>query len=219
MPTGSVLLKLLASGLGETLYMTLWSGFFAVLIGLPLGIILYVTAEGGLKPNRPVYLLLSLIVNIGRSVPFIILLIAVIPLTRLLVQTSLGAKAAIVPLSLAGAPFFARLVQNAFDEVNKGLIEAARAFAAGKLQIIFNVLLAESWRSLVLAVTVLLVNLIGYSAMAGAIGAGGLGKIAITYGYNRYNEEIMLITVVLLVVLVQAIQTLGEYIARKTRYR
>ncbi|HHY19053.1 MAG TPA: ABC transporter permease [Firmicutes bacterium] len=197
----------------ETLYMVAISTFFAVLFGLPLGILLVITSPGNIKPKEWLNKLLGTIVNIGRSIPFIILMVAIIPFTRLLVGTSIGTSAAIVPLSIAAIPFVARVTEQSLREVDNGVVEAAQAMGANTWQIIFKVLLPESLSSLIRGFTITAVNLIGYSAMAGAIGGGGLGDLAIRYGYQRFRGDVMLATVIVLVILVQAVQSLGNFIA------
>ena len=205
---------LLAQGTVDTLIMTAFSCLVVYAIGLPLGIWFSVTSPGGLRPNRGVNMVLGWIINIGRSIPFIILLVAIIPFTRLIVGTSLGVPGAIVPLTVAAAPFVARMVEQSLAEVDKGLIEAAHSFGASNFQIVVKVMLAESLPSLIRGAAITFVNLFGYSAMAGTVGAGGLGDIAIRYGYQRFQGDIMLAAVVLCVVLVQVFQTLGDRIAR-----
>lgn len=197
----------------ETLYMVAISTLFAVLFGLPLGILLVITSPGNIKPKEWLNKLLGTIVNIGRSIPFIILMVAIIPFTRLLVGTSIGTSAAIVPLSIAAIPFVARVTEQSLREVDNGVVEAAQAMGANTWQIIFKVLLPESLSSLIRGFTITAVNLIGYSAMAGAIGGGGLGDLAIRYGYQRFRGDVMLATVIVLVILVQAVQSLGNFIA------
>ena len=210
---------LLAQGTVDTLIMTVFSCLVAYAIGLPLGIWFSVTSPGGLRPNRGVNMVLGWIINIGRSIPFIILLVAIIPFTRLIVGTSLGVPGAIVPLTVAAAPFVARMVEQSLAEVDKGLIEAAHSFGASNSQIVVKIMLAESLPSLIRGAAITFVNLFGYSAMAGTVGAGGLGDIAIRYGYQRFQGDIMLAAVVLCVVLVQVFQTLGDRIARKVDKR
>ena len=205
---------LLAQGTADTLIMTLASCLFAYVIGLPLGIWFAVTAPGGLRPNRAVNTVLGWIINIGRSIPFIILLVAIIPFTRFVVGTSLGVPGAVVPLTVAAAPFVARIVEQSLAEVDKGLIEAAHSFGASNFQIVVKVMLRESLPSIVRGVAITFVNLFGYSAMAGTVGAGGLGDIAIRYGYQRFQGDVMLAAVVLCVVLVQVFQSLGDWLAR-----
>ena len=206
---------LLAQGTIDTLVMTILSCLFAYIIGLPLGIWFSVTSPGGLRPNRGVNMVLGWIINIGRSIPFIILLVAIIPFTRLIVGTSLGVAGAVVPLTVAAAPFVARMVEQSLAEVDKGLIEAAHSFGASNFQIIVKVMLRESLPSLIRGAAITFVNLFGYSAMAGTVGAGGLGDIAIRYGYQRFQGDVMLAAVVLCIVLVQVFQSLGDWIARK----
>lgn len=208
-------IMMLVKGTGLTLYMTLVSTLFAYLLGLPMGIALVVTAKNGLRPNKVIYKILDVIVNIVRSVPFLILLILVIPLTVLIVGKSYGSTATIVPLTLAAAPFIARLVESSLLEVDHGVIEAAQSMGAGLWTIIWKVLVAEARTSLIVGGTIALGTILGYSAMAGAVGGGGLGDIAIQYGYHRYQTDIMLVTVVLLVVLVQVLQWAGTRLSRK----
>ena len=206
---------LLAQGTVDTLVMTIMSCLIAYVIGLPLGIWFSVTSPGGLRPNRGVNTVLGWIINIGRSIPFIILLVAIIPFTRLIVGTSLGVAGAVVPLTVAAAPFVARMVEQSLAEVDKGLIEAAHSFGASDFQIVVKVMLRESLPSLVRGAAITFVNLFGYSAMAGTVGAGGLGDIAIRYGYQRFQGDVMLAAVILCVVLVQVFQSLGDWTARK----
>ncbi|MEZ0481877.1 methionine ABC transporter permease [Planococcus sp. SSTMD024] len=203
--------------LWETLYMTGASFVFSLFIGLPLGILLVVTRKGHLLENEAVFNVLNIVINIFRSVPFIILMVAIIPLTRIIVGTSIGTAAAIVPLVFYAGPYIARLIENSLLEVDKGVIEAAQAMGASPGQIIFRFLIPEALSSLVLALTIAIVGLIGASAMAGAIGGGGLGDLAITYGYQRFDTVIMLLTVAILVVLVQGVQSLGNLMSRRVR--
>ncbi|MES2121808.1 MAG: methionine ABC transporter permease [Chlamydiota bacterium] len=193
----------------NTLYMVFASAFFAALIGMPLGIILTVTSKGHLKENLAVYKCLETIVNIGRSFPFAILMVALIPFTRWIVGTSLGTTASIVPLTVAAAPFIARLIESSLKEIDPHILEAAVVMGSNTKQIISKVLIPEALPSIVSAMTLTVINLIGYSAMAGLVGGGGLGQIAIQYGYNRFNVFIMVVTVALLVLLVQGVQWLG----------
>jgi D-methionine transport system permease protein len=190
---------------------------FSTLIGLPLGILLVVTRKGALLENVPLFTFFNSIVNIFRSIPFIILLVAIIPLTRLIVQTSIGTEAAIVPLVFYAAPYMARLIESSLLEDDKGVLEAAEAMGATPFQTIFRFLLPEALGSLILNLTIATVGLIGASAMAGAIGGGGLGDLAITYGYQRFDTKVMIITVGILVILVQGLQTTGNIVARKIR--
>ena len=205
---------LLAQGTIDTLVMSIASCVFAYVIDLPLGIWFAVTTPNGLRPNKAVNTVLGWIINIGRSIPFIILLVAIIPFTRLVVGTSLGVPGAVVPLTVAAAPFVARIVEQSLAEVDKDLIEAAHSFGASNMQIIMKVMLKESLPSLVRGVAITFVNLFGYSAMAGTVGAGGLGDIAIRYGYQRFQGDVMLAAVILCVVLVQVFQTFGDWLAR-----
>lgn len=211
--------SLLAQGLQETLYMVGLSLVLAELGGIPLGIALVITGPNHLWPCSWLNQILGIIVNVGRSIPFIILLVAIIPLTRLIVGTSIGTAAAMVPLTAAAIPFVARLVESSLLEVDSGVIEAAQAMGASPRQIIWKVLLPEALPSLVLGATITAVNLIGYSAMAGAVGGGGLGDLAIRYGYQRFRGDIMLATVLVLVLLVQVMQALGNRLARRLDHR
>ncbi|WOG26195.1 methionine ABC transporter permease [Endozoicomonas sp. 8E] len=201
---------LLGKALWETLYMTTVSGGLSFLFGIPLGVLLYITKPGRIKENAVLNSVLGAIVNATRSVPFIILLVAIIPLTRLLVGTSIGTTAAIVPLTLAAIPFVARIAEGAINEVPPGLVEAAQSMGATPLQIVSRVLLPEARPGLINGMTITLVTLVSYSAMAGAIGGGGLGDLGIRYGYQRFDGVIMLATVVVLIVLVQLIQSIGD---------
>ncbi|KAB8141056.1 ABC transporter permease [Chloroflexia bacterium SDU3-3] len=204
---------------GETFYMVGISTLIAIIFGLPLGIALITTDRNGLFPNRAVNQILAAIINVGRSLPFIILLIAIIPFTRLVVGTSIGSTAAIVPLAVAAIPFYARVAESALREVDRGLIEAAQAMGCTNAQIITKVLIPEAIPGLVSGATITIISLIGYSAMAGAVGGGGLGNLAITYGYQRFQVNVMVATVVVLVVLVQIIQWLGDILAKQLRHR
>lgn len=212
------LLKLLFDGILETLYMVGVSSAVAFVFGLPLGIILSVTASGSILESRWLNSFLSFVVNVGRSVPFIILMVAIIPLTRLVVGTSIGTNAAIVPLSVAAIPFVGRVVESALREIDQGIVEAALSMGAAPTEIICKVLLPEALPAIISGLTLTLINLIGYSAMAGAIGGGGLGDIAIRYGYQRFMPDIMLITVIILVVMVQFFQLAGDKLAQITRH-
>lgn len=210
----STTINMMLEGTWITLYMTLISTLIAYVIGLPLGVVLVVVAPGGLRENKSVYKVLDFIVNIVRSVPFLILLITIMPLTRLLVGRSYGPAATIVPLALAAAPFVARMVESSLLEVDHGVIEAAQSMGAGIWTIVMKVLLAEARTSLIVGVTISLGTILGYTAMAGFVGGGGLGNIAIQYGYYRNNVPILLVTVVLLVLLVQVLQMIGIRISR-----
>ena len=206
---------MMAEGVRDTLLMTLVSTLFGYILGLPMGIALVITAPKGLRPNKIIYKILDVIVNIVRSIPFLILLILVIPLTRIIVGQSYGPTATIVPLTLAAAPFIARMVESSLLEVDPGVIEAAQSMGANIWTIIWKVMLAESRTSLLVNATIALGTILGYSAMAGAVGGGGLGDIAIRYGYYRYQTDIMLVTVVLLILLVQLLQYIGMTISKK----
>lgn len=208
-------LAMMAEGTGATLYMTLMSTLFGYILGLPMGIILVVTAPKGLRPNQVVYRILDVIVNITRSIPFLILMILIMPFTRMLVGKTYGTTATIVPLALAAAPFIARMVESSLLEVDHGVIEAAQSMGASLWTIIWKVLLAEARTSLIVGATIALGTILGYSAMAGTIGGGGLGDIAMRYGYYRYQADIMIIAVVLLVLLVQILQVVGMILSKK----
>lgn len=191
----------------------------ATLCGLPLGVLLVITGPNHIRPNQTIHAVLSVIVNTGRSLPFIILLVAIVPFTRLVVGTSIGTLGAIVPLTVSAIPFFARLVETTLLEVDSGVIEASQAIGATTWQIISKVLIPEAKSGIVLGITNSAVSLVSYSAMAGAVGGGGLGDLAIRYGYQRFQPEVMLATVIILVVLVQGVQSLGEWAARKLNHR
>lgn len=206
-------LDLLPLAIAETLYMVFVSAFFALLIGLPLGVVFFLTKKGQIKESPHLSNILGWVINIGRSFPFAILMVALIPLTRLILGTSLGTTASIIPLSIAAAPFVARMVDTALSEVGKGMIEASIVMGSSTWQIITKVLFIEVLPQLVQGLTLTLINLIGYSAMAGLIGGGGLGSIAIQYGYQRFNGFLMFWTVVLLILIVQLVQTAGNRIS------
>ena len=208
-------ISMLAKETWTTIYMTLTSTTLAYALGLPMGIALVLTAADGLKPNVVIYKILDFIVNIVRSVPFIILLIMLMPFTKLIVGKSYGPAATVVPLTIAAAPFIARLVESSLLEVDKGVIEAAQSMGASTWHIVWKVLLAEARVSLIVGGTIALATILGYSAMSGAVGGGGLGDVAIRYGYHRYQVDIMMVTVVLLVALVQVMQYIGTKISTK----
>lgn len=212
------LAKLLLTGTIDTLYMVFASGLISFIVGLPLGVLISITAPGGILRNRPLNSILSLIVNIGRSVPFIILMIAIIPLTRLLVGTSIGTNAAIVPLAVAAIPFVGRVVEGALREIDPGVIEAAQSMGASPMEIIMKVMIPEALPAIIAGLTLTLINLIGYSAMAGTIGGGGLGDVAIRYGYQRFMLDVMIATVAILVALVQLCQIIGDKLSDITRH-
>ncbi|WP_298726547.1 methionine ABC transporter permease [uncultured Ferrovibrio sp.] len=215
----TALIELLVDGFIETLVMVGISGGVAALFGIPLGVILILTDRGGILQNLVANRVLGIIVNATRSTPFIILMVAIIPFTRLVVGTSIGTAAAIVPLTIAAIPFIARLVETALREVPAGLIEAAQAMGATPLQIVTKVLLPEALPGIVAGLTITLVSLIGYSAMAGAVGGGGLGDIGIRYGYQRFLPEVMLAVVLVLIVFVQGVQSLGDRLVRRLSHR
>ena len=206
---------MIITGIGQTLYMTILSTVVGYVFGLPLGVMLAVFDKDGLRPNKAVYKVLDVISNIIRSLPFLILLILIIPLTRLIVGQSYGSSATVVPLVVAAIPFIGRMVESSIKEVDAGVVEAARSMGASDLRIIVKVLLLESRTSLITGATIAIGTILGYSAMAGSVGGGGLGDIAIRYGYYRYESQIMIVTVILLVVLVQVFQSIGMIIASK----
>lgn len=213
------ILQLLLNATGETLYMVQLAGLFTLLIGLPLGVLLFISRRGGLHPLPRLNGALSALVNLGRSLPFVVMLIALIPLTRLVVGTTLGSTAAVVPITIGAFPFFARIVENALDEVDKGRIEAILAMGGDIWHVIGKVLLPEALPALLAGITLTLVMLIGFSSMAGVIGGGGLGDLAIRYGYQRFNNQVMVATVVVLVILVQGVQSLGDRLVRSLAHR
>ena len=206
--------KLLITGTLDTLQMTVISTIMAMIIGIPLGVVLVVTSKGHILENAALNKILGAIVNATRSIPFIILMVAIIPFTRMVVGTSIGTTAACVPLTLAAIPFLARLVETSIKDIQFGVIEAAQSMGASPFQIIRKVLLPEALPTIIDNVTVLIVNLIGYSAMAGAIGGGGLGDIAIRYGYQRFQGDIMLSTIIILIIMVQVIQMIGDGLSK-----
>ena len=210
---------LLLQGTLDTLYMTLVSTAIAYLIGIPLGVILVITRRDGICPAPKTNAVLGTIVNIMRSVPFLILIIVLIPFTRLVAGTSIGATATIVPLIVGAAPFIARMVESSLLEVDAGVVEAAQAMGASPWQIVTKVLLKESVPSLVTGAAIALTTILGYSAMAGAVGGGGLGDLAIKYGYHRYQTDVLLLTLIILVLLVQVIQALGNAVAKRIDHR
>lgn len=210
--------RLISGPFVQTIEMVFFSTIFSVILGLPIGVLLYVTSNeenGGIIPKPILNSILSRIVNILRSFPFIILMIVIMPLSRLIIGTAIGTKATIIPLSIAAAPFVARVVESALKEVDTGVIQAAKAMGSTNWQIIYKVLIPEALPSLISGLTLTIINLIGYSAMAGAIGGGGLGDLAIRYGYQRFRTDIMIITVVIIILLVEIIQLIGNRIAAR----
>lgn len=203
----------------DTLFMVWWSTFYAVLVGVPVGVLLHLTDRGGMLQNVVVNKVVGAIVNVGRSFPFLILIVVLIPFTRLVVGVSIGPTGAVVPLAIAAIPFFARMVEAALREVDHGLVEAAQAMGGGTWTVIFKVLLPQALPALVAAVTTTVITLIGYSAIAGAVGGGGLGAIAYNYGYLQYETQLMIITVVELIVIVTVVQLLGDLIVRRLARR
>ncbi len=213
------LLELILIGIGETLYMTLVSTAIAYVFGIPLGVLVYLSDKNEISANKGINKTIStiagVVINVVRSIPFLILLVAILPFTRLVVGTTIGSTATIVPLVVAAAPFIARMVESSLREVDEGVIEAAKAMGAGRMQIIIKVLLPEAKPSLLVGATIAVATILGYSAMAGFVGGGGLGAIAINYGYYRYQGDMMLITVALLVVIVQLFQEVGVRLVKK----
>ena len=211
----STVIMMIVRGIGETLYMTLTSTLLGYVLGLPMGILLVICAKDGIRPNAFVYKIFDLISNILRSIPFLILLILVMPLTAKLVGKSYGSTATIVPLTFAAAPYIARMVESSLKEVDRGVIEAAQSMGASTWEIVWKVYLKEARTSLIVNATIATGPILGYSAMAGTVGGGGLGDIAIRYGYYRYQVDIMIVTVIILVLLVQLFQSIGMLISRK----
>ncbi|MDU1056592.1 MAG: methionine ABC transporter permease [Negativicoccus succinicivorans] len=209
------IVSLLWQSLGETMYMVAVSSFLSAFFGIPLGVLLLVTDKGHILENAAINKPLGAVVNMLRSIPFIILMVAIIPLTRMIAGSSIGTTAACVPLTLAAIPFAGRLVETALKEVPFGLVEAAQSMGASPFQIIYKVLIPEALPTIIDSMTNVIVNLISYSAMAGAIGGGGLGDLAIRYGYQRFRLDVMLATIAILVIVVQLIQSLGNYLARR----
>ena len=214
-----MMVALFLDSIGETLIMVGASGVLGALIGIPLGVLLRLTDQGGVLPNPSLNLVLGAVVNAVRSTPFIILLVAIIPFTRFITGSSIGTWAAVVPLTIAVAPFMARLVETALREVDSGLVEAAQSMGASTGQIVWKILLPEALPGIVAGLTISFVTLTGYSAMAGAIGGGGLGDLGIRYGYQRFLPDIMLVVVLILIVFVQAIQSLGDWIVRRISHK
>ncbi len=212
----SAMIDLILQATLDTLYMVAVSGVISALLGVPLGVLLYVTRPNQILARPLLNQLLGIVTNVGRSIPFIILMVAIIPFTRMIVGTSIGTNAAIVPLTIAAIPFVARLVEGALNEIPPGLVEAAQSMGATPYQIIRKVLLPEARGGIITGLTITVVTLVSYSAMAGAVGGGGLGDLGIRYGYNRFNPTIMLITVAILVVMVQGFQSLGDALVRKS---
>ena len=207
--------EIIGKALIETLEMVFVSTTFSVILGFIPAIILTVTANDGLKPNKIIYAMLDFIVNTLRSFPFIILMVIIIPLTRLIAGKSIGTEAAMVPLTIAAAPFVSRVIESSLREVDKGIIEAAKSFGASNTQIIFKVMLKEAVPSIMSGITLTIISIVGYSAMAGAVGGGGLGQVAISYGYQRYQTDVMIVTCIILIIVVQGLQLLGNYFYNK----
>lgn len=215
----SQIVIMLLEGIRDTVYMTLASTLIGYLVGLPMGVVLAVTDKDGIKPIAPVYRVLDVISNVIRSIPFLILLILLIPFTRFVVGKSYGSTATIIPLVITAAPYIARLVESALKEVDKGVIEAARSMGATNFEIIFHVMLVEARTAIVTGATIALGTILGYSAMAGTVGGGGLGDIAVRYGYYRWETAIMIVTVILIIILFQAFQTIGMKISKTIDHR
>lgn len=209
------MLEILIEGFNKTITMVFFSTLFSVILGFIPAIALIVTAPKGLKPNKTVYQSLDTIINILRGFPFLILMVAIMPFTKLIVGKSIGTTAAIVPLTIAAAPFVARIIESALKEVDPGVIEAAKSFGASNTQIIFKVMLKEAVPSIISGLTLTVISIIGYSAMAGTVGAGGLGDLAIRYGYQRYQTDVMIATVIILIIIVQVLQSLGNHLYKK----
>lgn len=211
------MLDILLPALGDTVYMSFVATFFAVVIGFFLAIILMLTSKDGLRQNLKVYTALDIIINTLRSFPFIILMIILFPVTKFLIGKSIGTTAAIIPLTIGAAPFVARLIESALKEVDKGVVEAAKSFGASDFQIIFKVMLVEALPAIISAITLTLITVVGFSAMAGAVGGGGLGDVAIKYGYYRFQTDTMIYTVLILIALVQFCQSVGDYLYKITK--
>ena len=209
------LIQLILQGISETFYMVIISTLASYILGVPLGVLVYATGTGGIKENKAINTVTSLIINVVRSIPFLILLVAILPFTRLVVGTTIGSTASIVPLVVAAVPFVARMVESSLKEVDPGVVEAAKAMGSTDAQIVFKVLIPEAVPSLLLGMTIAIGTILGYSAMAGFVGGGGLGAIAVNYGYYRYQTKIMLVTVALLVIIVQLFQEGGIKIVNK----
>ena len=213
------IVDMLLLGLQETVYMVFLSSFLSYVIGIPLGILLVVTDRDGIQPNIIVNTLLGIIINILRSVPFIIMLLAVLPITRFIVRTTLGPSAVVVPLVIAASPYIARMVESSLKEMNAGIVEAAKSMGASNFQIIWKVMLPESMPSLLTGAAISITTILGYSTMAGFVGGGGLGTLAINYGYYRYRMDVMMVTVVVLVIIVQLIQEFFLFLSRRADKR
>jgi len=211
------LVNIIFEALLDTMYMVIVSTIISIILGFAIAILLILTNDDGFNPNKIVYNTLDFIINIIRSYPFIILIIVLLPVTRFITGSTIEVNAAIVPLTIGATPFVARIIENALKEVDRGVIEAAKSFGATPMQIIFKVMIIEALPALISGFTLTIITIIGYSAMAGAVGAGGLGAVAIMYGYNMFNEKVLAITVVILIILVQAIQGLGNLVYRKIK--
>lgn len=211
------LVNIIFEALLDTMYMVFVSTVISIILGFAVAILLILTNDDGFNPNKIVYNTLDFIINIIRSYPFIILIIVLLPVTRFITGSTIEVNAAIVPLTIGATPFVARIIENALKEVDRGVIEAAKSFGATPMQIIFKVMIIEALPALISGLTLTIITIVGYSAMAGAVGAGGLGAVAIMYGYNMFNEKVLAITVVILIILVQAIQGLGNLVYSKIK--
>lgn len=211
--------RIVTPAIGSTLYMVFFSSLFSIILGTVLGIILYVTQKNNILENSPINSIIGTIVNIGRSVPFVILMIAVFPLAKFIVGTSIGSTASIVPLTVAAIPFVARMIESSLNELDKGVIEASVSMGATESEIIRKVMLPEAAPSIISSITITIINIIGYSAMAGTIGGGGLGDVCIRYGYQRSRTDILIYSVIIMIVMVQIIQCIGNFFTRKTDKR
>lgn len=211
------MIDILCQALIETFKMVIFSTLFSLIIGFALAIALIITSEGGFRANKVIYKTLDTIINILRSFPFIILIVFLIPLTKFVMGTFIGSTAVIVPLTIGASPFVARIIEGALKEVDSGVIEAAKSFGASNRQIIFKVMLKEAVPSIISGITLTIITIIGYSAMAGTVGGGGLGDVAIRYGFHRSQTDVMVVTVIILVIVVQVFQSLGNYFYKKLR--
>ncbi len=211
--------KIISPAIGSTVYMVFFSSLFSIILGSILGIILYITQKDNILENKPINSIIGTVVNIGRSIPFVILMIAVFPLAKFIVGTSIGSTASIVPLTVAAVPFVARMIETSLNELDKGVIEASVSMGASEAEIITKVMIPEAAPSIISSITITIINIIGYSAMAGTIGGGGLGDVCIRYGYQRSRTDILIYSVIIMIVMVQVIQCIGNFFVRKTDKR
>lgn len=207
--------RMILPALYDTIYMVVFSSLFSIIFGLIIGIILYSTKKGNILENKVINTTLGTIINIGRSIPFVILMIALFPMSKLIVGTTIGSTASIVPLTIASIPFVSRMIETTLDEINNGIIEACISMGASELEIIYKVLIPEAISGIISVMTTTIISIIGYSAMAGTIGGGGLGNLAIVYGYQRFRNDLLVISILLMIVLVQIVQTTGNYLSKK----